>query len=502
MGKEIIYSLKNVSKRFPGVKALDSVSFDIYKGEIHAIVGENGAGKSTLMNILSGAYTLDGGELEFEGNKITLKEPKQAQHLGISMIHQELSLAPNMNISENIFQGRLLKNKLGLLDKATMYRKSQDLLEYLGVSNIDPHELIKNLSVSQMQLVEIAKAISLNAKLLIMDEPTSSLTFAETEMLLQVITSLKASGVSILYISHKLKEIIDIADRVTVMRDGCYIQTLSKEETNINKIISLMVGREFKKILNKEAIKDYTNRKVVLEVNNLCTDKKLRNICFKLYEGEVLGLIGLVGAGRSEIVQAIFGIEKSRYEEITVLGKTCKISSPVDAIKNGIGLVPEGRKTQGLFLKMTVLDNMTMAHLKNLANSFGLINKNNEENIGKEYLDKLHIKTPGLDQMVQNLSGGNQQKTIIARWLMNKPKILFMDEPTHGVDIGAKAEIYEIIYELSKAGVSIVLISSEMTEVISLCDRILVMHDGEITGELLHDEADQEKIMALASNQM
>jgi ABC-type sugar transport system ATPase subunit len=501
MKQNVIYKIENISKKFPGVKALDDVSFDIYEGEVHAIVGENGAGKSTLMNILSGAYIPDDGNLYFKGQKVQFKEPKQAQMAGIAMIHQELSLSPNMSVAENIYQGRLLRNKIGLVDRTRMYKKSIEALECLGVRGINPREMIRNLNVSHMQLVEIAKAISLNARLLIMDEPTSSLTLGETEMLLNIIRSLKHEGVSILYISHKLDEIIEISDRITVMRDGCYIETLNKEKTNIPEIISLMVGREYNRSSDRCFISDYEHRKVVLEVNTLNLGKKLKNINFKLYEGEILGLTGLVGAGRSELVQSIFGIDKPQSGEIYLDGTKKKIASVNDAIKNGIGLVPEGRKTQGLFLKMKVKDNMTVTYLRKMRNLFGLINKKTENEIALEYVKKLRIKTPGLSQMVQNLSGGNQQKTIIARWLMNKPKILFMDEPTHGVDIGAKGEIYEIIDQLSKSGVSIILISSEMPEVLTLCDRIIVMHEGEIKGELLREEATQEKIMEYASNQ-
>ncbi len=500
MERNVIYKIENIAKAFPGVKALDDVSFDIFEGEIHAIVGENGAGKSTLMNILSGSYIPDSGTLHFNGKEVHFKEPRQAQAAGIAMIHQELSLSPNMSVAENIFQGRLLKNKLGLISRKKMYEKSTESLECLGVRGIDPRELIKNLNVSHMQLVEISKAISLESRLLIMDEPTSSLTLGETEMLLRIIRSLKESGVSILYISHKLDEIMEIADRITVMRDGRYIKTLIKAETNIPEMVSLMVGREFSRISDREFINAYQNKKVVLEVKNLTMGKKLKNINFKLYEGEVLGLTGLVGAGRSELVQTIFGIEKAQSGEIFISDRNTKIASSNDAIKNGMGLVPEGRKTQGLFLKLTVRDNMTMAYLKHLKNFFGIIKSGKEKDIALEYVQKLRIKTPGLLQMVQNLSGGNQQKTIIARWLMNQPKILFMDEPTHGVDIGAKSEIYDIIDKLSKEGVSIILISSEMPEVLTLCDRILVMHDGEIKGELLHGEATQENIMAYAAN--
>lgn len=501
MEQQIVYEAKNITKNFPGVKALDNVSVDIRKGEVHALVGENGAGKSTLMKILSGSYFQNEGQLIFEGKEVNFKNPKDAQNIGIAMIHQELSLSQHLSVAENIFQGRLLKNKFGFVNRKKMYKESIKYLSQIGVNNINPKTLIKELSASQMQLVEIAKALSLNAKVLIMDEPTASLTQGETSDLLKIIYELKNKGVSIIYISHKLEEIMDVADRITVFRDGKYIDTLNKNDTEIPEIISMMVGRNFDSDFKRNFIEDYSKTPVIMEVKNFNRGKKVKNVGFKLYKGEVLGITGLVGAGRTELIQAIFGSDKCDCGEVYINNKKCTIKSTTDAIKNGMALVPEGRKTQGLFLKMTVSENMTMAHMKSLKNKFKLISKSEQCKISEEYVKKLNIKTPSISQKIVNLSGGNQQKTIIARWLMNNPKILFLDEPTHGIDIGAKSEIYEMINELSKSGVSIVLISSELPEVLKLCDRVLVMHEGEVKGKLLNKEANQETIMHFATNQ-
>lgn len=495
MNEQIICKIVNVTKVFPGVVALKNVSFDIKKGEIHAIVGENGAGKSTLMNILSGVYHPDEGHIEFEGNIVKFRDPRDAQGVGIAMIHQELSLSRSMSVAENIYQGRMLKNAFGFIDRKRMVAECKKYLKSLGVEGVDPRTLVKSLSVSQMQLVEIAKAVSLNARLLIMDEPTSSLTAGEISILLNIMKSLKKDGVSILFITHKLEEVLEIADRITVLRDGNFIETLQKEDATLEKIVSLMVGRAFEKKVHREFIKDYSDREVVLEVQKLSVANKVKDVSFKLYKGEVLGLTGLVGSGRTELLQGIFGMEKVNAGTVLLSGKPVAISHPSDAIKLGIGMVAENRKEQGMFLKLSVQDNMTIVHLKNLANALQFINKKKAREIANYYVKLLSIKTPSLKQIANNLSGGNQQKTILARWLMHEPKILFLDEPTHGIDVGAKAEIYHLIDDLSKMGVSIILLSSELPEVLTLCDRIMVMHHGMLKGILSHQEADQVKIM-------
>lgn len=496
MSKEVICRINNITKYFPGVVALRDINFEVCRGEVHAVVGENGAGKSTLMNVLSGVYHPDEGTVEFDGKIVHFNNPREAQKEGIAMIHQELSLAAHMTAGENIFQGRMPKNKAGFLDKKKMYKDSEDLLDRLGVSFINPKVLVSKLSVSEMQLLEIAKAISLNAKMLIMDEPTSSLTTTEIEFLIKIIDGLRAQNVAILYISHKLEEIMRISDKITVLRDGEHIATRDSSEFDEMSMINLMVGREFNRSADRQFIEDYTDREKVLEIQNLSDFAgRVKGVSFDLYRGEVLGLTGLVGAGRTEVLQCIFGANQRTSGTIKVNGKVVKILRTGDAIKLGMALVPEGRKTQGIFLKMSVENNMTIVYLKHMLNMFKFINRKKSRKVTMEYVDKLSIKVGSLGQNVENLSGGNQQKTIIARWLMNLPQILFLDEPTHGIDVGAKAEIYKIINDLSKQGVSIVMISSEMPEVLSVCDRILVMHHGTLRGQLKHAEADQEKIM-------
>ena len=497
MSNEVICKVNNITKIFPGVVALNDVSFDIMKGEVHAVVGENGAGKSTLMNILSGVYKAEEGSVEFEGKTISFNQPREAQEQGIAMIHQELSLSPHMSAAENIFIGRMPRNKIGLIDRAKMNRDCKQYLENLGVSHVNPKTLVKDLSVSEMQLLEIAKAMSLDARMLIMDEPTSSLTTGEIEFLLGIVDGLRKKGVAILYISHKLEEIMHISDQITVLRDGAHIATKPKEEMTEQMMINLMVGRDFEQKANREMITNYENIEPILEVQNLYdVAGRVKDVSFKLYPGEVLGLTGLVGAGRSELLETVFGNKQIKSGTILIDGKEVKIRNPKDAIALGMGLIPEGRKIQGLFLKLTVGDNMIVTRLKYLRSKIGLISGRAVKKISLEYKDKLAVKTPSLRQTVSNLSGGNQQKTIVARWLMTGPRILFMDEPTHGIDVGAKSEIYQIINDLSNAGVSVILLSSEMPEVLSLCDRIMVMHHGELRGLLTHAEADQVKIMS------
>ena len=497
----MLLHIDGITKRFPGVIALQDVSFDVKEGEIHAIVGENGAGKSTLMNILSGAYTPDEGRLMFQNQEMNFRDPRHAQETGIAMIHQELSLAPSLSVMENVFVGRLIRNRLGLVDYKKMREECREQLERLGIESIHPDQQVKELSVSQMQLVEIAKALSLHAKLLIMDEPTSSLTQKETDMLLETIQGLSKSGVAILFISHRMEEVFRISERITVFRDGQHIQTLQTSQTNPQEIVSLMVGREFNKAFQRDYKTIGAHEQPLLEVKHVSLRSKVKNAGFSLFRGEVLALTGLVGAGRSELLQTIFGIEKKEEGQILLEGQEVTIGSPVDAIELGIGLVPEGRKTQGLFLDMSVRENISMANLPRMTRH-QFICAREETQKADSYRSKLRIKTPHLEQKVKHLSGGNQQKTVIARWLLNEPKVLFLDEPTHGVDVGAKAEIYELINQLAKDGVGIVLISSELPEVLTLADRILVMYQGEITGQLNREEASQEAIMRLATNQI
>lgn len=493
---EFMCRIQNIVKQFPGVTALKDVGFDVKRGEIHAIIGENGAGKSTLMNVLSGVDPQTSGSIEFDGKPVHFTSPLQAQHAGIAMIHQELSLARYMTVAENIFQGRLLKNRFGFVDAKKMRTESLKALSQLGVDNIDPNALVKKLSISQMQLVEIAKALSLNARMLIMDEPTSALTVGEIQFLLNAMKRFRDNGMSILFISHKLEEVLEVSDRITVLRDGAFIKTLHAKETDLHEMISLMVGRDMGHGIQRNFDPDITKRKVVLEVKSLSVPGKVKDVSFQLHEGEVLGLTGLVGAGRSELLQAIFGVEELSTGEIFMDGKQIQFKNPTDAIGAGIALVPENRKEQGLFLKMSVCDNMTMVHAGSLAR-YGFLNMRKTFGVTEKYRDILSVKTPSIQQIVSNLSGGNQQKTIIARWLMHNPKILLMDEPTHGIDVGAKFEIYTLIEQIAKSGVAVILLSSELPEVLSMSDRIMVMHHGELRGILNREEADQVEIMKL-----
>ncbi len=501
MEQQIIYSIQHVTKEFPGVKALSDISIDVRRGEILALVGENGAGKSTLMNILSGAYGPTSGKIIYEGQELTSLTPDAAQKLGIAMIHQELSLSNALSVAENIFEGRLPK-KMGLVDKRQLYSQSKQLLEEVGLPHLNPRTLVRDINVSQQQMVEIAKALSLNAKFLILDEPTSSLTVNEAEYLHEIMRRLKRKGITMLYISHKLDEILAISDRIVVFRDGRLITTMETAQTQINDMVTNMVGREYSAGYARAHYKDdYATARPILEVEHLSVGKKVKDVSFKLYEGELLGITGLVGAGRSEVLQAVFGADKRQSGDITVEGQPCKIGHPADAIAKGLALVPEGRKAQSLFLQFTVKENITIVSMKQVLSKLKLIRRKKEYALAGEYSEKLRVKTPSLDQKIVNLSGGNQQKTVIARWLLNKPKILFLDEPTQGIDIGAKNEIYEIIDGMVKQGASVIMVSSEMTETISLCDRILVMYEGEIAGELYHKDATEHNIVTLMAGQ-
>ncbi|MDY5221367.1 MAG: sugar ABC transporter ATP-binding protein [Eubacteriales bacterium] len=504
MSEKIICSISHITKEFPGVKALDDVNFDVREGEIHAIVGENGAGKSTLMNILSGVYKPTSGKIIFDGKEVSPNAPVEASALGIAMIHQELSLSHTLSVAENIFQARQPKSKLGLIDKKKLYADSRRLLDEVGLKDMDPSTLVRDINASQQQQVEIAKALSQNTRFLIMDEPTSALTPNETHILFDIMRNLKAKGITMLYISHKLDEIMNVSDRITVLRDGHYIDTLVTAETQISDMISLMVGREYSggytraHYMNEE---DYAKAKPIMEVKNLNVKNKVHDVSFTLYEGEVLGLAGLVGAGRTEVLQAVFGADPRISGQVIVDGKELTRNNTREAIKHGMGLVPEGRKTQGLYLKFSVEQNMTIVWLNALLKKLGLIRAGKERENAQTYRERLRVKTPSLEQQIVNLSGGNQQKTIIARWLMNEPKILFLDEPTQGIDVGAKNEIYEIIDQLAASGVSVVMVSSEMQENISLCDRIVVLYEGHITGTICHDQANEKSVMALMSGQ-
>ena len=492
MNKEIILQMKDICKSFPGVKALDGACLNAYKGRVMALMGENGAGKSTLMKIMTGIYTKDSGTIFYRGNEVAFKGTKDSQESGIAIIHQELNLIQHMNITENIFLGRELTNSFGKIDWALMHEEARSILNLLNVEDSEK-TLIKDLTIGKMQMVEIAKALSQNAKLIVMDEPTDALTDKETESLFKVIKELTSEGKSIIYISHRLKEIPAICDDITILRDGKFISEAEVKDIDENYIIEKMVGRTLSEQFPNVSV---TPGDEVLRVENLC-GKYVKNSSFTLKQGEILGIAGLMGAGRSELVKTIYGYYKKFSGKVFIEGKEVFIDSPESGVNHGIAYVSEDRKGDGLVLGLSVKENMTLSSLKFFSSRLGL-NKNAENKSVDEYIRKFGVKTPSPNQIIKNLSGGNQQKVAIAKALLTNPKILILDEPTRGVDVGAKKEIYDVINELKKKGLSIIMISSEMPEVMGLSDRIMVIHEHKISGTLSKDEFTQEKIMRYA----
>jgi ribose transport system ATP-binding protein len=495
-GHPPLISVRDIDKRFPGVHALKGVKFDIHPGEVHALMGENGAGKSTLMKVLSGIYQPDGGTVEVEGRVVTISGPRAAQALGICIIHQELFLMNHLTVAQNIYIGREPRYGLGMfVDEDKMNRDAAQLFNRMKVK-IDTTAEVGQMTVARQQLVEIAKALSFNSKVLIMDEPTSALNETEVEHLFAVIEDLKANGVGIVYITHKMDEVKRIADRVTIMRDGQYIDTLPAADTPIAKIISLMVGRELADAARAEGVH---RNDIALRVTGLNRGKLVRDVSFELRKGEILGFAGLMGAGRTEVARAIFGADPIDSGEIAVHGKPVKIASPKDAVRIGLAYLSEDRKHFGLVTPMSVRDNITMATWPRFTSAGIWMNDGGLKKTAKEYVDLLKVKTPSVDQETRLLSGGNQQKVVIAKWLLRDCDILFFDEPTRGIDIGAKAEIYKLLQALAAQGKAIVMISSELPEVLRLSHRIIVMCEGRITGELNGKTATQEDIMHLAT---
>ena len=489
-----LLEMSGITKHFPGVLALDNAHLSVEAGECHALVGENGAGKSTLMKILSGAYRADSGLIMLDGETKQIDSPITARRLGITMIHQELNLLPELTVAENIFLGHeVVRGPLGWLDKRAMEKRSEQLLESLG-QKLSARALIKKISLAQQQMVEIAKALSVKSKILVMDEPSSILTDRELHELFDLIGRLKQQNVAIIYISHRLEEIFKICERVTVMRDGRTIQTEVTGKLNQDQIIRLMVGREIEQFFPSQHSHPGEE---ILRLEAIEKAGKLRNIHLCLRKGEIVGLTGLVGAGRTELARVIFGADQPDSGRILLEGKPVSLRSPRQAIDLGIGLLTEDRKMQGLILNMMLRENTTLASLSRLVKR-GFIDVSAEKSATKKFIRDLLIKTPSTEQKVRNLSGGTQQKVVLAKWLFTESKILIFDEPTRGIDVGAKAEIYQLMWKLVSQGIAILMISSELPEVLKMCERILVMHDGEITGELKREEADQEKIMALA----
>ncbi|QTL98178.1 ATP-binding cassette domain-containing protein [Iocasia frigidifontis] len=493
---ENILEMRNINKSFYGVQALKNVNLNVHKGEVHILIGENGAGKSTLMKILSGAYQKDTGEIIFAGEKLDILSPLDAQEKGISIIYQEFNLIPGLSVAENIYLGREALNN-GLIDWDTLYNNTQNILNKLK-ADINPKTLVKKLSVAEQQFVEIAKALSFGAKLLIMDEPSATLTPRELKRLFAVIRDLKAQGVSIIYISHHLDELFEIGDSVTVLRDGQWIVSDDINKMNKNKIIKLMVGRE---LTDSYPPRNVTPGEVVLEVKNLSRKGVVDDISFELRKGEILGIAGLVGSGRTELVRLLYGADPKDSGEIILNGNKININSPRDSISTGIGLLPEDRKQQGLVLEQSVKNNITLANLSRLVDKM-LINSNQEMREVNNYIDELGIKTPSSTILTQNLSGGNQQKVVLAKWLFTDSDILIFDEPTRGIDVGAKYEIYLLMNQLTEQGKSIIMISSELPEIIGISDRVIVLHQGRITGEYNKKEFNQEKIMKSAAGEV
>ena len=488
---EYLLRMEHIEKSFPGVRALKDVSLDIRPGEVHALIGENGAGKSTLMKILSGVIKKDAGQIFWMDQEIDIQSTTHSTEIGISIIYQELNLMPNLSIAENIFMGRERRKGRFILDLKRTQKEAENYVRQVGL-DADVNTLCSDLSIAQRQMVEVAKALSVNAKLIIMDEPTSSLTDRETEILMDLIRKLKDSGVSVVFISHKLNEIFEISDRISVLRDGEYVGTIDTAQCNNDMLIQMMVGRALTDIFPK---KEVPLGDIVLSVKNLHAGKAVQNVSFQLRKGEILGFAGLVGAGRSETMRAIFGVDKADSGEIIIDGNPLPLRhAPSEAIEAGIGFLPEDRQLQGLILGMSIRENTTLANMKKtLVNH--MVNYAQEVEITQEYVDRLGVRTPGVEQKVVNLSGGNQQKVVIGKWLNTDPKVLILDEPTRGIDEGAKKEIHTLMGELTSQGVAVILISSELPEVLGMSDRIMVMHEGHICGEFNRGEATQEKIM-------
>lgn len=495
MERQKIVKMRNIMKSFPGVKALDDVKLDLYSGEVLALLGENGAGKSTLMKVLSGVYTRDFGEVEIFGRKIEQDwNTTKAQEAGVAIIHQELNMCRHMSVAENIFLGReIIKN--GQLDNKTMNEETSRILAQLGM-NIDPRTVVGDLQVSKQQMVEIAKALSKDAKILIMDEPTSALTSKEIDELFVIIRKLREEGKGIIYISHRLEELKHIVDRVTIMRDGRYITEMEFDESRMDEIIAHMVGREIKEKFPRVSCE---KGEKILEVKNLNAGRLVRDISFDVYAGEIVGVAGLMGAGRTETTRAIFGVDPKESGEIFIDGKKVSIHSPVDSIRAGLVLVPEDRKKDGLCTRLSIRDNISLPNLDILCSRWGNVNKKSEKEMSKKTVEDLKIKLPNIEVDAGSLSGGNQQKVVVGKWLARNSRIVIFDEPTRGIDVAAKVEIYNLMNKLKQQGIGVLFVSSEMPEVMGMSDRIIVMCDGRITGELLHDDATQDQILTFAT---
>lgn len=493
MTDPVLLRAEHISKGFPGVQALDNVSFEVYEGEVHGLVGENGAGKTTLVHVLSGAYQRDAGHIQFAGDDVELRNPHEAAQLGIAVVHQEAALAPTLSIADNVFLGHIPSSRLGLVRQQQINDEASKLLASLGI-RMDVRRNVEHLTSSEQQLVEIAKALSHRARLVMMDEPNSSLAAIETERLFDTIERLRSEGIATVFVSHRLSEVFHICDRITVLRDGKRIATVDKEATSIGEVIKMMVGREMRV---EPRDRGHARGEPVLEARGLEHGSEVRGVSFTLHAGEILGFAGLVGAGRTAMAMTLFGALAATAGEVFVDGQRIHISSPRDAVQRGFGFLPEDKKLQGLFLNMAVRENVSMAILPELAR-VGFLDQGKERSVASEYVDRLAIQTPSIEQIVANLSGGNQQKVVMSRWLAMRPRVLILDEPTQGIDVGAKAEIHDIISDLAAQGMGIILISSELPELLALSHRLLVMKEGRIVGEYPWTEALSEDIMRSA----
>ena len=485
--------MREIRKTFPGVLALDGVDFALRRGEVHILLGENGAGKSTLMKILSGAYQKTAGRVALEGREVEIRNPAHAQALGISTIYQEFNLVPHLSVAENIFLGREPSRAFGFIDRRGLNRRVAEVLGGLGL-NLDPRRPVKGLRVAEQQMVEVAKALSLDARVLIMDEPTAALTEHEIKELFAAIRGLKEKGVSVVYISHRMEELFEIGDRVTVLRDGRSAGTFDVRETDKFELIRLMVNRDLTELFPKEHA---ARGREVLRVEGLTTRGGLKDVSFALHQGEVLGVAGLLGAGRTELARAIFGLDKLEGGTVSIRGEAKRIGSPRAAINAGLGFLTEDRKAQGLVLPLSVKDNLCLPSVDKFT-TLGFVDAKRERQAARRYVEELRIRTPGLEQKVVYLSGGNQQKVVLSKWLCSEAEIFIFDEPTRGVDVGAKAEIYQLMNRLAAAGVAVIMISSELPEILGMSDRILVMRGGRVACEFGAKEATQEKILECA----
>ena len=494
MGQTVL-EMKGIKKSFSGIYALSGIDFSLELGEVHALLGENGAGKSTLIKVLGGIYQPDSGTIRINGEEVKIRNVPEARAHGIGIIHQEIVLVPYLTVAQNLFLGReIVRN--GVVDMAEMNRRSAEMISSLGV-NIKAEEYVENLTIAQQQMVEIVKAVSFNGSIIVMDEPTSSLSNEEVEQLFQIISVLKEKKVSIIYISHRMEELFRISDRVTVIRDGEYVGTRKTCETNPNELVAMMVGRDLESFYARD-FQDLKNAETAMEVKNLTCEGVFENVSFQVHRGEILGFAGLVGAGRSEIMESIFGARHYQSGQVFLHGKEVRFKNPMEAIKSGVALVPEDRKKQGLVLGNSVAFNLTLASLRFYMNGIAISEKKRKTAINK-YFERLRIKAASPMIEAGSLSGGNQQKVVLAKWLATKPDVLILDEPTRGVDVNAKFEIYSTINELAKEGIAIIMVSSELPEIINMCDNVCVVREGRLVGKLSKEELSQEEIMKYAA---